>query len=167
MLVTLLALAAVLAGCGGGGEETGGKKTELNVRMVTDIQTLDPHSSSGAEYNILQQIYDSLVEFEGGNQFAVRACLAHDWEINDAQTEFVFYLRDDVKFHDGTPLTAEDVVFTVERFLVLPATASKSYFVDKAEAIDEHTVKITLKYPYPNFILQLASWPWRIVSKAA
>ncbi|WP_289424517.1 ABC transporter substrate-binding protein, partial [Faecalibaculum rodentium] len=83
--------------------------------------------------------------------------LATDWTISDDGLEYVFHLRQGVKWHDGSDFTAEDVVFTMDRAKEMPTTKSKAAVVKSAEAVDEHTVKITLEYSYPNFILQLAS----------
>lgn len=92
--------------------------------------------------------------------------LAKSWEISDDQLEFTFHLVE-TTWHDGAPFTADDVVFSIERLQTQPATASKVLMIKGAEAIDEHTVKVTCNYAYPNLILQMASWPWRIVSKKA
>lgn len=92
--------------------------------------------------------------------------MATDWIISEDGTEYTFTLRD-AKWHDGSDFTADDVVFSVERFLSMPATSNKATFVTGAEKIDDHTVKLTLEYAYPNFLLQLCSYPWRIVSQKA
>lgn len=140
--------------------------TTLNVPMTSDATQLDPHVSNGADYNIFCSIFDGLVRFDGGNQSNVVPDLAESWKISDDQLEFTFYLRE-AKWSDGSDFTADDVVFSVERMQAQAATASKMLMIKGAEAIDTHTVKITCNYAYPNLILQMASWPWRIVSKAA
>lgn len=136
----------------------------LNLVSMAEITQLDPHVSNGADYNIFSSIFDGLVKFDGANQMAVKPSLAKSWDISDDQMEFIFYLVE-TNWHDGTPFTADDVVFSVQRLQTQPATASKVLMIKGAEAIDEHTVKITCNYAYPNLILQMASWPWRMVSK--
>ncbi|MBN1382537.1 MAG: ABC transporter substrate-binding protein [Deltaproteobacteria bacterium] len=145
---------------------SGKKHPILNVRLYYDATQLDPHYTGGADAPVVCQIYDSLVKFDGDNQMAVKPSLASSWEVSKDGKEWTFHLIE-TKFHDGTEFTADDVVFTIERYKKSPFTAVKGHMLDHAEAIDKHNVKIYLKYPYPHFIRQLASWPWRIVSKAA
>lgn len=169
-----------LAGCSGGSaQQSGTPQTSssaapekahpvLNLRTRTDVNILDPHETgSEYEYFISMQIFDSLVKFNGSDVLNVKPSLAESWEISDDGLVYTFKLRDDVSFHSGDKLTADDVVYSVQRFITEKFTKTKAPFVTGAEAVDEHTVKINLSYAYPNFILQLASWPWRIVSKAA
>lgn len=138
----------------------------LNLRISTDVTSLDPHvTTNNEEYGIFTQVFDGLVRFDGSKSEAIPD-LATDWSISDDGTEYTFSLRE-AKWHDGSDFTADDVVFSVERFLSMPATSNKAAFVTGAEKIDEHTVKIKLEYAYPNFVLQLCSYPWRIVSQKA
>lgn len=140
--------------------------TTLNVPKPSDATQLDPHVSNGGDYNIICSIFDSLVRFDGGDQMHVVPDLAESWEISDDQLEFTFHLRE-AKWSDGSDFTADDVVFSIERLQTQPATSSKVLMIKGAEAIDEHTVKIYCNWAYPNLILQIASWPWRIVSRKA
>lgn len=140
--------------------------TTLNIPMLSDATQLDPHVSNGTDYNIICSIYDSLVRFNGSNQFEVIPDLAESWEISEDQMEFTFHLRQ-AKWSDGSDFTADDVVFSIERMQTQPSTASKVLMIKGAEKVDEHTVKILCNYAYPNLILQMASWPWRMVSKKA
>lgn len=167
----------LLAGCGGGGQqsstgpndgdESGKAHSTLNMRITTDITSLDPQvTTANEEYSIFIQIFDGLVKFNGSKFEAVPA-LATDWTISEDGTEYVFNLREGVKWHDGSDFTAEDVVFTFDRIKEMPATTSKATMISSVEAVDEQTVRITLEYAYPNFILQLCSYPFCIVSKNA
>ena len=138
----------------------------LNLVSMSEITQLDPHVSNGTDYNIFSSIFDGLVKFDGANQMEVKPSLAKSWEISDDQLEFTFHLVE-TTWHDGSPFTADDVVFSIQRLQTQPATASKVLMIKGAEAMDEHTVKVTCNYAYPNLILQMASWPWRMVSKKA
>jgi peptide/nickel transport system substrate-binding protein len=97
------------------------------------------------------QLYDSLVWFgEGGT---IDPQLAESWEVNEDGTEYTFYLREDVVFHNGEPFNAEAVVFNWER--VVAAEFEYSYHWEVAssvEAIDEYTVKATLPDPDALFL---------------
>jgi len=152
-----------------GGEVPPAEKAHpiLSIPSLGDATQLDPHVSNGAEYNVLCSIYDGLVRFDGANQMAVVPDLAESWEISEDQLTYTFYIRENAKFSDGTPFTAEDAAFSVKRMMTEPATASKVLMIKDAEAVDEHTLKIYCNWAYPNLILQIASWPWRMVSKAA
>lgn len=187
LLMALAMCLSLLAGCTGGttpsadpgaskdpalstdsGSNEPAEKTHptLNLRITSDITSLDPQVTTvNEEYCMFVQIFEGLVKFNG-TKFEAVPLLATDWTISDDGLEYVFNLRQGVKWHDGSDFTAEDVVFTMNRAKEMPTTKSKAAVIKSAEAIDEHTVKITLEYSYPNFILQLASYPWCIVSKS-
>lgn len=182
LLMALALCLGLLAGCSGGGnpsntstpgnssDPSGSQSTEkthptLNLRITSDITSLDPQVTTvNEEYCMFVQIFEGLVKFNG-TKFEAVPLLATDWTISDDGLEYVFNLRKGVKWHDGTDFTAEDVVFTMERAKEMPSTKSKAAVIKTAEALDDYTVKLTLEYSYPNFILQLASYPWCIVSK--
>ena len=138
----------------------------LNVSTQAEATQLDPHVSNGLDAGIFCSIFDGLVKFDGDNQMQVLPSLAESWEISEDHLSFTFHLVE-TSWHNGSPFTADDVVFSVERLQTQPSTASKVLMIKGAEAIDEHTVKITCNYAYPNLILQMASWPWRMVSRHA
>lgn len=174
LLPAMLCLSLVLSACANtdspaptdGPDGAQKEHPVLNLISMAEITQLDPHLSNGADYNIFCSIFDGLVKFDGANQMKVVPALAERWEISDDQLEFTFHLVT-TNWHDGTPFTADDVVFSIERLQTQPSTASKVLMIKGAEALDEHTVKITCNYAYPNLILQMASWPWRIVSRKA
>lgn len=138
----------------------------LNYPLLADPTQLDPHVSDGTEYMVFYQIFDGLVRFDGSDQQTAIPDLAESWEISDDNLVYTFHLRE-AKFSDGSDFTADDVVFSVERLKTQPSTASKVLMIDHAEKVDDHTVKLICSYAYPNLLLQLCSWPWRMVSKAA
>ncbi len=134
--------------------ETDESETKTTVRFAmsssegTDA-TLDPVLPAGAgiRYNA---IYDQLIELDAS--YAPQPMLAESWEHNETADEWTFHLREDVVFHDGTPMTAEDVVFTYKRLLD-PETGSpgrallSSLNPNGIEAIDDYTVRFTLDTP--------------------
>ena len=184
LFLTLALCRGLLAGCSNSSEPSGsstpsgsveptgsqsGEKLHptLNLRITSDITSLDPQVTTvNEEYCMFVQIFEGLVKFNG-TKFEAVPLLATDWTISDDGLEYVFNLREGVKWHDGSDFTADDVVFTMNRAKEMPSTKSKAAVIKSAEALDEHTVKLTLEYAYPNFILQLASYPWCIVSKNA
>ena len=98
--------------------------------------------------------------------------LAERWEATPDGLTWTFFLRKDIKFQDGTPLTANDFVYTFQRALD-PATASPAAGqmlaqVDKLEAPDKYTFKVTLKEPYFPFLDNIAGPDYmQPLSKAA
>ena len=78
-----------------------------------DAKTADPHSYSDIDNeSVMQQIYDTLVALD--SDMAVTDHLAVAWQPLNPTT-WEFELRQGVRFHDGTPFTAEDVVFSIRR----------------------------------------------------
>ena len=124
-----------------------------------DALTLDPHSANeGPTSTLLHHIYETLVT--RANDGTLQPGLATEWGIHpDDPTVWVFKLRQGVKFHDGADLTAEDVVFSVER-----VRAESSDFkglhsvVTGAEAVDDHTVHIKTSGPAPLYIQNLTNF---------
>src|SRR5699024_8144697 len=98
-----------------------------------------------------------LVSFDDEGQ--PQPWLATEWEMPD-DTTYVFTLRDDVTFHNGDPMTADDVVFTFERIMDPDGGSpwtSEFEPVDSVEATDDHTVTFKLKETYGPFLAPLSS----------
>ncbi len=124
--------------------------------------TLDPQLSSTFTRNIVgHQMWENLLEYRQDKttddyriDFELIPWLAERWEQPNATT-YVFHLRKGVKWHDGEEFTAEDVVFTLER-LRDPANSfrqrSDLIGVDKIEALDKYTVRITRQSPDAEFL---------------
>ena len=81
--------------------------------------------------------------------------LAKSWEVSADQLVYTFHLQSGVTFHDGAPMTADDVIFSVMDFLMTLSSRARSVFsqIAKAEAPDPLTVVFTLKQPYAPFLL--------------
>lgn len=109
---------------------------------------------NGPTQMIAGNIYESLLRYD--EKLEPMPSLAKSWEISPDQKTYTFKLQENVKWHDGKPFTADDVVFSLDKFLreVHPrwrpiATAQ----VDKIEKVDDSTVRITLKQPFGPLIL--------------
>ena len=104
-------------------------------------------------------IFDTLISFKE-SAVTPAPSLAEKWEISDDGKQYTFYLRNGVKFHNGAPLTAEDVKFTLEAIMD-PANASpsKEFFapIDRIETDGDAIVKLYLKDPYAPLMLALGS----------
>ena len=123
--------------------------------MDATAATMDPHSYATPENKgATVQVYEALLDVD--SNLAVVPQLALAWKPLDSTT-WEFALRRDVRFHDGAPFTAADVVFSIER-----ARADTSDFaaripgITTVEAIDDHTVRITTTGPDPSLWLKLA-----------
>jgi len=122
------------------------------------VGELDPAKASDYADSVLMfNVYDTLVIPKAG-QPGYDPFLASGWE-TDGKT-YTFKLRTDVKFQSGDPMTADDVVFSLDRMKALGQGLSYLFeFVDKAEVIDPSTVKFTLKEPYAPFVSTLTRLP--------
>lgn len=122
------------------------------------VGELDPAKASDYADSILMfNVYDTLVlPVQGGAGFAPH--LATGWT-NDGNS-YTFSLRTDAKFQSGNLMTADDVVFSLQRMKALGAGLSYLFaIVDSVTAIDAHTVQFTLSKPYAPFISSLIRLP--------
>lgn len=114
-------------------------ETVLRIDEVA-VGELDPGKASDYADSILMwNIYDTLVMAKQGGGGVV-PMLAKSWDVDG--TTFTFHLRDDVKFHSGNAMTAEDVVFSYERMVGVGQGFAFLFkgWVESAEAVDDHTV---------------------------
>lgn len=128
------------------------------VRVGTDVdaETLDPRLMRNTTgYRIVNLLYDGLVLLE--NDFSPIPNAAQSWE-QETPTTWVFHLREGLSFHDGSRLTAEDVVYTFETILdpELRSPARMLYApIETVEAVDDSTVRFRLSEPYAPFLRYL------------
>jgi ABC-type transport system substrate-binding protein len=136
-----------------------------------------PHVTNTVQVFNYSGIYNQLIEYnpESPDPFALRGDLATSWELSKDGRVYTFHLNPQAKWHDGKPVTAEDVVYSLDsmvdadakppRVVTLPAL-SPYYEKGTARAIDAHTVAIPLKIPFaPDFIPTLALDFCKIVAK--
>jgi len=187
--VLLSCLLLLLSGCGSSGDGGGGAGNanagaessaeatpapggELVWALAGVVQNdiLDAHRTGFApSTRVMRSLYDSLVvEFE---DHTFGPWLAASWELSEDQKSYTFKLREDVKFHDGTPFNAEAVKFNFDR-IVDPATQSSlgknamGPYVS-TEVIDEFTVKVNFSEPFAPFLSNLAKVDLGMVSPTA
>lgn len=141
------------------------RSAELTVGLGEAPQTMDPHWTTGpASFNINSQVYENL--FRWDKDARSRPHLAESYEIvND--TTWRIKLRKDVKWHDGSPFTADDVVFSLKRAVTINASPNnfRTYLrqIKESRAVDPHTVEIITGEPFPDLIASLTYF--LIVSK--
>jgi len=114
VLLTAGLAGLLLSGCGRGGGDDAAPRTFIFARG-SDAQKLDPADiDDGESVNTLTQICEGLVRFKSGT-LEIEPCLAESWEISPDGLTYRFELRPDVAFHDGTPLNAENALFSFLR----------------------------------------------------
>ena len=129
---------------------------------------LDPRIGLDASSErIASLIFSSLVRTDESS--AIIPDLAESWDIPDPTT-YVFHLRRGVRFHDGRSLTSQDVVYTFRSILdrsVETAKLGTYLLVDEIEAVDDYTIRFTLKEPFAPFLWNLTSGAIGIVPDGA
>lgn len=155
-----LVLAILLAACRGTGQDgssprpLGRPAGDLLVGIEERPKTLDPSYAGGAAGQRIARhlLFESLVQHD--DDLELVPCLAESWETPD-DTSWIFYLREGVEFHDGEPLTAEDVKYTFEHLLD-PATGSPFAAgltaIERVEVLAPYTVEFQLEEPYAGFL---------------
>ena len=137
--------------------------TTLRWAAQNDILTLDPHSQNHATTNaILQHAYEGLTRYNA--KYEVEPALASKWAYI-SPTQVRFELRRGVKFHDGSPFTADDVLFSFGR-IKQPQGTMAIYVAGIADIkkVDEHTVDFMLAGPNPILLRNIGDF--FIMSKA-
>ncbi|MDP1648246.1 MAG: ABC transporter substrate-binding protein [Rubrivivax sp.] len=135
----------------------------LRWAAQNDILTMDPHSQNHATTNaILMHAYEGLTRYNATYQ--VEPALATKWTFI-SPTQVRFDLRKGVKFHDGTPFTADDVVFSFGR-IKQPQGTMQIYVtgISEIRKIDDHTIDVILGAPNPLLLRNIIDF--RIMSKA-
>src|ERR1700722_10327176 len=170
----LIAFAVAAAGCSSSGSGSGssgsGSAAGSNTLVIANavrVDTLDPEANSVNESIWLDQnLYSRLLQ-PNATGTALLPDLATSWDISPDGLSYTFHLRPDAKFADGSPVTAADVVYSIERsrkfsggwgFLL---TAVKTI-----TAPDTHTVAITLSQPHAPLLADLAMYAYSVVPES-
>lgn len=179
----------IFSGCEGGRPEASrGKKTSresLVFVLGNDISNMDPAQMTDIESGqVASQVYEGLVRFKDGS-VEVEPCLAESWQVTEDGLEWVFKLREGIRFSDGSPVNADAVVFSVQRqtdpnheahvpgrmryanLLFGDASSTETELLRSVEAIDERTVRFRLARPYMPFIFNLAMVQASVVSPSS
>jgi peptide/nickel transport system substrate-binding protein len=135
----------------------------LRWAAQNDILTLDPHAQDHNTSNAIgAHIYEGLTRLS--KEYRPEPSLATKWTYL-SQTQVRFDLRKGVKFHDGSPFTADDVVFSFGR-ITQPQGTKQTYVsgIKEVKKIDDYTVDLMLEAPTPMLLQNIISFP--IMSKA-
>jgi peptide/nickel transport system substrate-binding protein len=130
----------------------------IQAAIAGEPDQLDPHkTSSYFSFQVLENVFDTLVMPDENLEMA--PALAEDWQLSDDGLEWTFTLREGVEFHDGTPFTSADVVYSYERIIDEElANAWKLSAIETIEAPDDLTVVITVAQPTPNLLSSLGGF---------
>lgn len=130
-------------------------KTAVTMNVVQIFGTIDPAKINDyTEYMAAVNLYDSLTTVNAAGEVIPQ--LAESWDISDDSLTYTFHLKEGASFQDGSPVTAQDVVYSIKRLLAInegPAYLfSDLISEDSVTATDDRTVEITLSKVYAPFI---------------
>ena len=181
LLASVMVLALALTGCGGSkspspaapsagstsqnqaAESSGPKDEVVTMAIISTWNTLNIYNTSGNYgHCVADQLFERMVSCTHDGEYLPR--LADSWEMSEDHTSMTFHMNKNAKWHDGEPLTADDVVFTLKavtsekmdnyyrsKFVCLAGTDDNGICASpddlQVEAIDDYTVKIGLKTP--------------------
>ncbi|MBL8697752.1 MAG: ABC transporter substrate-binding protein [Alphaproteobacteria bacterium] len=145
-----------------------GRKSVLVIGMdISDGRNYDPGRMADYSPPLTNgNVYETLVTQEAGDYVNVRPMLATKWERVNGGKSWRFTLRQGVKFWDGSPFTAEDVKFSLDRLVNLkdqPGVYASN--LEKVEIVDAHTVDLVMKDPASPLLINCAAPAFAIYSK--
>ena len=155
LTLALVLTASLLAGCGKKEDPAAARRAanEIAIAVAQDLdESLDPHYMVAAgTKEVLFNVYEGLVKPDADGNLV--GAVAERWELSDDRLSYTFYLREGVKFSDGTPVTEADVVFSIERCRKDALVAGLD-IIDSVEA-GEGTVTVNLTQPNGEFLAYL------------
>jgi len=140
----------------------------LLAAIGADAPSLDPHQEQTfATLQPMAPLYSTLLQIEPGNYPNVIGDVASEWNVSPDGLTYTFKIRQGIRFHDGSPLTAADVKASYDKILFPPQgvrSIRKHHYsaVASIEAPDPSTVVFKLKFPSASLLPNLAS-PWNVI----
>ncbi|HEU5303193.1 MAG TPA: ABC transporter substrate-binding protein [Gemmatimonadales bacterium] len=168
LLLALLAAGALLAPADVLAQQTPRRGGVLLAVIGADAPSLDPHQESTfANIQMVAPLYSTLLQIDPYSYPKIIGDAATEWKIAPDGLTYTFKLRRDIKFHDGSPLTAADVKATYDKIVSPPdgvrSIRKNAYTaVSSIEAPDPGTVVFKLKFPSAALLDNLAS-PWNVI----
>ncbi len=147
----------------------GGSKDTLLWAAYGDIKDWDPSIAFSMEVVMLRSVYETLVTYNPpGSKEILSPGLATSWSKSKDGLTWTFKLRKGVKFHDGTPMNAEAVKYSIDRTIKMKKGAYYIWSaVKEIQVVDAHTVKFLLKDPAPIDLIASSQYGAFIFSPAA
>ena len=172
-IILILSMVVCFSACGGGSSNDGGGSTPTATDVLyhsygqQPYVTLDPRSENSNGVMVLNNVYETLTYYNDQTG-EVEPLLATSWEEKDEGLTWVFQVRDDVTFHDGTAMTAENVAKSINSTIELGMGAAYIWdAVESVEATGDYEVTFKLSYAAPIDIIASAAYAAFIVSDAA
>ncbi len=143
-----------------GKRPSSGYKNEIVLTSISDPKTFNPYTASEtSSTDAFAGVFEALTK-QDGVTLEVIPSLAESWEVSDDGLTYTFHLRKNVRFNDGEPMTADDVVFSFNELLYnedIPGVSMRDILTIKGkrvqvEKIDDHTVKMTLPSKFAPFL---------------
>ena len=153
------------------GIQTGGV---ISAMAYASARVWDPHlASSLSDIIWISPLYNQVIEFnpETDDPFDLRGDLAETWEVSPDGLTYTFHLAENAVWHDGQPMTADDVVFSLERMtgrigeIRAPRAGQIKPYYKSSEATDAHTVRVDTNFVAAAFLPFLAVDYMKIVPK--
>ena len=177
-LALALLLLFALAACGSGGEKessapaSSGQNTAAKEKVITvlDSDNLSPETSdtilSRNAKILYETIYEPLLRYNAEGQ--PEPCLAESYEVSKDGTQYTFHLRKDVKFSDGTPFNADNVLWNTQRWFDSDCRKNFSSELLDVSKVDDYTVEFTFaEASYPCLIEITYPRPFRFTNENA
>jgi peptide/nickel transport system substrate-binding protein len=131
----------------------------ITIAAELDPVSLDPHKTSNfSAVQAFEHVYESLTQYD--EKLGVQPALAERWEVSPDGTQYTFFLRKGIKWHDGKEFTAADLKYWHERMMAKETVAPyKNWFdsIEKIEIVDNNTAKAILNKPYPPLLATFAA----------
>lgn len=152
MALGLSAITLALMSQGAFAQEQGGS-LKMIIQPEPPILVPALNQQAPTQY-VAGKIYESLLTYD--HDLKPQPGLAKSWEVSEDGLSYTFHLNEGIKWHDGEPFTVDDVLFSMNE--MLPKTHARARvilakYLEKAEKVDDKTVRMTLKEPFPAFII--------------
>lgn len=156
-VVLIILISVFFQACAQAPQDVDSSEAVFRVAMQPIVQTDPALISSDSEVLVANHVYDYLVDIDSQNNIIPR--LAREWSVSEDGRTYKFSIVEEVKFHDGTPLTAEDIVWTYNRLRDPQAefpTSDLFKNIMKVEANGDFEVVFELNEPNPFFLYDLS-----------
>lgn len=174
ILALALAIMMLLSACGQGGQQdsstgkqNGAKRIAYYAYGSEPYIDLDPSVEYSNGLIVLHNVYETLTRYDNKTE-EVKPLLAESWEVDPEGKVWLFKIKENVKFHDGTDLNAEAVQKSIQRTIDMKMGAA--FVWDSVEEInvkDDYTVEFKLSYPAPLNLIASGSYAAFIMSPNA
>jgi len=137
-------------------------KNQIVIGVTDKVSDLDPANAYDFfTWEVLQNTMEGLMKYKPGTTELTYG-IAESYEVKEDGKVYIFHLKKNLKFADGTPCTAHDVVRSIKRVMKINGDPAwlVTEFVEDVEALDDYTVKFTLKKPVSYFLALVATPPY-------